>query len=116
MKVALVTENGRVAGRYGRCSELVLVNIEGKRVLEWDEFPCPGSQPGLLASFLSEHGVTWLIAGELEAETKDLLRARGVKSLTGVEGPLEKVLWAFLEGSLRSEGSTEARFAGGAGR
>ena len=115
MKVALATENGQVTGHCGRSSELTLVRIEGKRVLEWDEFPSPGPEPGLLVSFLVAHGVSWFIAGQMEAEVRLLLRNRGVEPLTGVEGPVGQVLWAFLQGTLRAADTGINRFSGGAG-
>jgi len=55
--------------------------------------------PFLRAQGLKNHGVHVVVCGAISQPYETALSARGIKVIGAICGPLEEVLWAFLDGT-----------------
>jgi predicted Fe-Mo cluster-binding NifX family protein len=63
MRIAISTDQGYVSAHFGRCPSYTIIDIKEGQILNREEIPNPGHQPGFLPQFLSERGVNCIIAG-----------------------------------------------------
>ncbi len=102
MKIAISTENGYVSAHFGRCPSYTIVDIEAGRVVDRREIPNPGHQPGFLPNYLSERGVSVIIAGGMGPRAQGLFAEKKIQTITGVQGPIDEVIDLFLRQELKS--------------
>lgn len=117
MKIAVPTQGGQVAGHFGHCPQFTIAEVEEGKIKEKTVIDNPGHQPGFLPKFLAEKGVKCIIAGGMGASAIDLFTSYGVEVITGAQGPVEKMVQAYLEGNLVSSGEVccEHQHAGSCG-
>lgn len=101
MKVALSTDNGYVAGHFGRCPQFTIVNIENKLVANKEIIDNPGHHPGFLPKFLSEKGVEVIIAGGMGHRAQELFCQHNIEIIVGITGKIDEVLSELIKGSLQ---------------
>jgi predicted Fe-Mo cluster-binding NifX family protein len=104
MKVAIATENGFVSAHFGRCGSYTIVEIKEGTVLNKEEIPNPGHQPGFLPQYLSEKGVNCIIAGGMGPRAKGLFAQRNIEAIVGVQGPVDEVIERFKKQDLETGG------------
>ncbi|MGD9347547.1 MAG: NifB/NifX family molybdenum-iron cluster-binding protein [Candidatus Aminicenantes bacterium] len=102
MKVAISTDNGYVSAHFGRCASYTIVDIQGGQVVNREEIPNPGHQPGFLPQFLSERGVNVIIAGGMGPRAQGLFAQKNIEALIGVQGPIDTVIDQFLKQDLEA--------------
>ena len=102
MKVAVSTEQGYVSAHFGRCSSYTIFEIQEGRVLNREEIPNPGHQPGFLPQFLSEKGVSCIICGGMGPRAQGLFAQRNIETIIGVQGPVDEVIQKFLNQELEA--------------
>lgn len=102
MKIAISSENGFVSIHFGRCPSYAIVDIQDGRVLDRREIPNPGHQTGFLPRFLSEKGVEVIIAGGMGPRAQALFAEKNVRTLIGVQGPIDEVIEKFIRGELET--------------
>lgn len=102
MKVAIATDEGEVAGHFGRCPSYVIADIADGQILAKEEIPNPGHEPGFLPQYLAERQVECIIAGGMGPRAKGLFDEKEIKVITGVNGGVDDVLQKFAVGSLES--------------
>ncbi len=100
MKIAISTEQGHVAQHFGRCPEYTLVEVEGDKIISKEVISNPGHQPGFLPAYLSERGVSCIIAGGMGRRAIDLFNQKNIEVIIGITGPVEQTVEAFLTGEL----------------
>lgn len=100
VKVALATDGNNVAGHFGHCPAFTIVNIEDGREKSREVIANPGHRPGFLPRFLSELGVTHIIAGGMGPAARNLFEQHGVTVIIGAQGTVDQVLASFLAGTL----------------
>lgn len=101
MKIAISTDGDLVSFHFGRCSKFTLVEIEGGKILKIEKIPNPGHQPGFLPQFLFERGVKCIICGGMGRKAQNLFSEKGIKTLVGVTGKVEKIIEKFASGELK---------------
>lgn len=106
MKIAIANDNGYVSPHFGHCSEYVFFEIENNTVTSKRSVQTPPHQPGVLPEFLANHGADCVIAGGMGARAQELLKSYGIDVVLGVQGLVDSVLEAYLNGSLVSGQNT----------
>ncbi|HHW19389.1 MAG TPA: dinitrogenase iron-molybdenum cofactor [Firmicutes bacterium] len=100
MKIAVSSQGGEVALHFGRCPEYTIFEVEdGKIAGKWT-LPNPGHEPGFLPKFLGERGIACIIAGGMGPRAEELFRQQGIEVVTGVAGPVDRVIQEYLDGRL----------------
>ena len=102
MKIAISTDNGRVAAHFGRCRSYTIVEIENGQVAGRSEIDNPGHETGFLPGFLSEKGVQAIIAGGMGERARGLFAAKNIQTVTGVQGTIDEVIEKYLQTELES--------------
>ncbi|MGD8537736.1 MAG: NifB/NifX family molybdenum-iron cluster-binding protein, partial [Candidatus Aminicenantes bacterium] len=100
VKVAISTDMGHVSAHFGRCASYTIVDIQEGQVASREEIPNPGHQPGFLPQFLSERGVSIIIAGGMGPRAQGLFAQKNIETLIGVQGPIDTVITQFLKQDL----------------
>jgi predicted Fe-Mo cluster-binding NifX family protein len=102
MKYAISTEGNYVAAHFGRCPEFTIVDIENGEMKSREKVANPGHHPGFLPQFLSERGVSCIVAGGMGRRAQDLFLEKGIEMVVGVEGDVEDTIGRLKAGTLAS--------------
>ena len=103
MRIAIPVMNGQLTPHFGHCTEFALidVNLESKTIENETSVPAPPHQPGLLPPWLSEQGVSLIIAGGMGGRAQQIFTAHNVQVITGAPSLAPRdVAQAFLEDKL----------------
>lgn len=114
MKVAISTEGDYVSAHFGRCPSFTIAEIEGETILSKEVVANPGHQPAFLPQFLSEKGVSCIIAGGMGRRAEALFAEENIQILVGVTGPVDQVIEKLISGTLEG-GETLCRPGAGRG-
>lgn len=82
-KIAIPSENGRLAAHFGHCAAFSIFETEGKEIVNKTIIDAPPHQPGLLPRFLAEKGVTDVIAGGIGQKAVTLFNQQGINVFAG---------------------------------
>lgn len=96
MKVAISTDQGYVSAHFGRCATYTIVETQEGQISSREEIPNPGHQPGFLPQFLSERGVSCIIAGGMGPRAQALFAQKNIETIIGVQGPIDDVIEKFI--------------------
>lgn len=102
MKIAVATEGGHVSAHFGRCPVYTIADVRDGRIVSREEIPNPGHQPGFLPRYLSERGVEVIIAGGMGPRAQGLFADNNIRTLTGVQGPVDEILDKFVRQELEA--------------
>ncbi len=102
MKVAISTDQGYVSAHFGRCASYTIIEIHEGKILNREEIPNPGHQPGFLPQFLSEKGVSFIIAGGMGPRAQGLFAEKNIQPIIGVQGPVDEVIEKFVRQELEA--------------
>jgi predicted Fe-Mo cluster-binding NifX family protein len=102
MKVAISTDQGYVSAHFGRCSAYTVIEIKEGQMLNREEIPNPGHQPGFLPQFLSEKGVNCIITGGMGPRAQALFAQKNIETITGVQGTVDEVMEKFIKQKLEA--------------
>jgi len=105
MRIAIATDNGRVAEHFGRCPEYTIIDIEDNKIKEKSSFQNPGHSPGLIPQLMNEKKVNCMIAGGMGRRAVGFFEDFGIKTIIGVTGNIDEVIRTYLEGKLQSSES-----------
>jgi predicted Fe-Mo cluster-binding NifX family protein len=72
MKIAVATDGSTVSPHFGHCSEFTIVTVENGKAVDSAILPNPEHQPDFLPQYLSEHGVSCIIAGRMKRLNSEL--------------------------------------------
>jgi len=100
MKIAIVTEDNKVASHFGHCEKVMLVTIEDGEVGSREVLDAPEHDCGALPRLFAERNVEYVIAGGLGGGAMANLNRSGVKVIAGIQGGAEDALGRFMAGTL----------------
>lgn len=100
MKVAVASEGNLVSQHFGHCPEYTLFTVENGNIISKTVIPNPGHQPGFLPGYLSNLGVSCIIAGGMGPRAQELFSQHNIDTVLGVAGPVDDVIRAYLQGTL----------------
>lgn len=79
------TENGKLCEHFGHCEKFAVIEVENDKIIKNEFVTPPEHVPGLYPKFLSEMGVTTVIAGGMGQKARDLFEQNGIEVLTGID-------------------------------
>jgi len=100
MKIAISTDGSRVAQYFGRCPEYTVYSIEERTVVAKTVIPNPGHEPGFLPEYLSNLGVSCIIAGGMGVRAQNLFAQKNIQTVLGATGLVDDVAKSFASGGL----------------
>ncbi|MCB8994430.1 MAG: NifB/NifX family molybdenum-iron cluster-binding protein [Bacteroidales bacterium] len=99
--IAIPLENGKLCAHFGHCQQFAIVEVENNTITGEKLVTPPPHEPGLLPKWLSEKGVTNVIAGGMGQRALDLFNAQNIKVNVGAQPKSSKELVSdWLEDSL----------------
>lgn len=110
MKIALPTTRLKtVDAHFGHCEFYTVFTInDQKSVINIEDLPSPqgcGCKSNI-AGVLREKGVKIMLAGNIGNGAINVLHNHGIEVIRGCEGDINKVVSAYLNGSLTDSGMT----------
>jgi predicted Fe-Mo cluster-binding NifX family protein len=102
MKIAISTDGEYVSPHFGRCPCFTIVEMEEGKVLSQEIVNNPGHAPSFLPQFLSERGISCIIAGGMGRRAEGLFSKQGIEIIVGVSGRIEEVIDKLAKGILKS--------------
>jgi predicted Fe-Mo cluster-binding NifX family protein len=107
MKIALPAVNDLVDGHFGHCESFAVFTIdENKRIVKEERITPPpgcGCKSNIVPQ-LSAMGVKVMLAGNMGQGAVNILEAHGISVVRGCQGPLKKVVEAWLAGQIADSG------------
>lgn len=100
MRIAISTDRSSVSAHFGRCPSFTIVDIEDGKVTGKETIDNPGHHPGFLPRYLSEKGVTCIIAGGMGQRAVQLFDEQGIDRVVGISGPVDSVIEQLANGTL----------------
>ncbi len=100
MKLAISTEGTSVSAHFGRCPAYTIIDIQEGQVVKREQIENPGHSPGFLPNYLSEMGVTCVIAGGMGSRAQSMFRQKNIEPIIGVQGSIDDVIHKFLNKEL----------------
>ncbi|MGF7138985.1 NifB/NifX family molybdenum-iron cluster-binding protein [Roseimarinus sediminis] len=82
-KIAIPVSNGVLDAHFGHCQHFMIFTTENKTIVETTMLDAPPHEPGLLPRWLSEKGVTDIIAGGMGNKAISLFQQNGVNVFVG---------------------------------
>ena len=103
MKYAVPVTGGMMSPHFGHCERFALFDVDEQQkvIINKELIASPGHQPGLLPEWLSEQGVSLVIAGGMGSRAQGLFQQNGIGVVLGaLESDPEKAVLSYLEGRL----------------
>jgi predicted Fe-Mo cluster-binding NifX family protein len=100
MRIAVSTEGSEVSAHFGRCDTYTIFDVEDGKVVEKKTVANPGHSPGFLPKYLSEMGVTHIIAGGMGPRAQGFFSQYHIETIVGATGPVDEVIQQFLSENL----------------
>ena len=103
MKIAIPVAQGQLCQHFGHCEQFAIIDVaEGSKEISKEELMTPPPhEPGLLPKWLSELGVTCVIAGGMGGRAIGLFQQNNIQVVTGAS-PAEpkQIVTEFLKDTL----------------
>jgi len=100
MKVALTTWNGRISPVCDVARQVLMLDVQDGRVTARREEPLPGSDPQAQTQRLTALAPAILICGAISRPMAALLAASKIRVIPFTAGDVERVVGAWLLGTL----------------
>ena len=81
--LAIPLENGCLCAHFGHCQQFSILEVENGTILQEKLITPPPHEPGLLPGWLSEQGVTDVIAGGMGQRALGLFAAQNIRVNVG---------------------------------
>lgn len=103
MKIVIPTAEGKLCQHFGHCERFVFIEVDEttKLIVKSEAKEGPEHAPGILPPWVSNQGVTLVLAGGMGGHAQQLFAEQGIKVIAGCpsEAP-EKVVKDYLNGTL----------------
>ncbi len=100
MRVAMATWNGRISPVFDVARKVLILDVEDGRVIGQHEEMLPGTDPQAQASRMALLVPEILICGAISQPMAELLAATKIRVIPFTAGDVEKVIGAWLLGTL----------------
>jgi ATP-binding protein involved in chromosome partitioning len=103
MRIAIPITGDSLERHFGHCKKFVFMDVAAgtKEIVATTETPAPEHQPGLLPPWLKERGVTHVLAGNMGARARMLLRELAIEVVSGAPAePAALLAEKYLNGTL----------------
>jgi predicted Fe-Mo cluster-binding NifX family protein len=82
-RIAIPLENGILCAHFGHCQQFAIIDTESINIINEVLVTPPPHEPGLLPAWLSEKGVTDVIAGGMGQRAIDLFNQQKINVYVG---------------------------------
>ncbi len=82
---AVPTENGKLCEHFGHCEKFAVIEIEDDKIIREEYLTPPEHIPGLYPKFLSDMGVSTVIAGGMGQKARDIFAMNNIEVFTGID-------------------------------
>lgn len=109
MLIAIPTEQGRLAGHFGRCREVSLFRVDPttRQIESQATLDMPPHQPGVFPAWLCSQGVEVVIAGGMGPKALTRFAQHGITVFIGADAQEPRELAVrFLGGKLSAGANT----------
>jgi len=99
--IAIPLENGQLCSHFGHCEEFAILNTENGTIVSEKTVTPPEHQPGLYPGWISQFGVTDVIAGGMGQQAISLFHQQNINVFVGA--PVKsapELVKDFLSGQL----------------
>jgi predicted Fe-Mo cluster-binding NifX family protein len=103
MKIVIPYSKGRISPVFDVAEHFYLIEIKHGKEFSRQNLSFGGNRIFFKAQILSELKVDMIICGAISEIQENVLKNTGIQLLSFICGDVEKVLKAFLEGSLQVE-------------
>jgi ATP-binding protein involved in chromosome partitioning len=105
MKIAIPLADGKLTAHFGHCGQFAIVEVDpaSKTIKGQAVLNPPPHEPGVLPAWLSEQGVSLVIAGGMGQRAQMLFAEKDIEVIVGapVETP-EELVSSYLAGTLQT--------------
>jgi predicted Fe-Mo cluster-binding NifX family protein len=109
MRIAVATDKDFVSSCFGCTPDCTVIDIEAGHIGRTFIVPNPGWSHRGWADFLERNAIACLIVGNIGTNARAVLKWRGIRILSGVQGSLDDVVEKYLEGAIAaSDGASTA--------
>jgi len=105
MKIAVASENGKVAQHFGHCENFTIFQCDDGKIISTETIANPGHKPGFLPNFLNDINAEVVIAGGMGGGAIQIFNEKNIEVITGAEGDVNAAAESYLKGTLKSTGS-----------
>ena len=84
-RIAIPLENGILCSHFGHCEKFSIIDTKDNDITGIDFLTPPPHEPGLLPGWLSEKGVTDVIAGGMGQRAIDLFTQQKINVFVGAQ-------------------------------
>ncbi|MBC8536447.1 NifB/NifX family molybdenum-iron cluster-binding protein [Feifania hominis] len=106
MKIAVAAETEEVFGHFGKCGRFLLYTVEDGAITGREELVTAAHGHSALPPFLKEHGAQVVLCGGMGEGARNGLGFVGIKAVSGVTGPADEAVRAYVAGTLTDGGVT----------
>ena len=109
VKYAVPVSGGILCPHFGHCEQFAVIDVDEakKEILKTTLVSSPKHQPGLLPGWLTEQGVSLVIAGGMGGYAQDLVQQNHIGVITGaVADDPETAVLNYLNGILNTGANT----------
>ena len=100
-KIAIPVTNGMLDEHFGHCAQFKLYTVINNQVADETTIDAPPHQPGLLPPWLSQQGVTDVLAGGMGQRAIQLFNQNNVNVFVGAPmASANEIVQGFLSKSL----------------
>ena len=103
IRLAVCADKKEVSHHFGRSPEFIFADIIEGKVIAKKIIKNPGHRTGFLPKYLSEEGITYVIAGGAGPMAISLFKEYNIKMILGITGIADKVIDEFAKGKLKSK-------------
>ena len=101
MKIAISTDQDRVAGHFGRCPAFTIADIEKGKVINRVTIENPGHRPDFLPKYLNKKGVNIVVSGGMGGRAQELFTNQNIDIIFAT-GKIDHVLKDLANNTLQS--------------
>lgn len=99
MKIAIPRYRGRIAPRFGFTEDVLIMELDGDRVVSQEPVPLDRCFPHEIPRLLHERGVQVVLTGGINTLFQEMFRALGIQVVWGLIGTPEEGLRAYAVGA-----------------
>jgi predicted Fe-Mo cluster-binding NifX family protein len=105
MKIAVASENGKVAQHFGHCETFMTFDTAQGQIVQSEAVANPGHKPGFLPNFLNDQGVNVIISGGMGGGALNRFQQKDIEVIIGAAGDVRDAVQRYLAGELVSTDS-----------
>lgn len=83
--IAIPVENGNLCTHFGHCQHFAILTVENSKIIKEELLTPPPHEPGVLPAWLSQQGVTDVIAGGIGQQAISLFNQKGINVFVGAK-------------------------------